>query len=410
MQNQFSAEALHFDAAVVGGGPAGLAAAIGLAAAGVSTALIARRGPYPDNRTTALLGSSVDLLRDLQVWDRCESSAASLRVMRLVDDTARLFRAPEVHFDCGEIGLDTFGFNIENRDLVAALEARVAELANVHRIDADAVDISITETAASIRCGNGTELTTALVVGADGRQSMCREAAGIAVRRRALAQSALTFNVTHTRPHRDVSTEFHTAFGPCVFVPLLGSRSSVVWVTNPAEAERLSALSDDDLSREIERQAHSHLGRMQVDGPRHVFPLAFEQPDTLASNRVALIGEAAHVVPPIGAQGLNLGLRDAAAIARLAAEALAGGSDPGSDAVLARYRHARRLDIAGRDFVIGVANRTLLADFLPVQAARMAGMQILASIGPLRRAVMRTALDQGFRTLPAHNSANVGQI
>jgi len=149
---------------------------------------------------------------------------------------------------------------------------------------------------------------------------------------------------------------------------------------------------------------------MQVDGSRHVFPLAFEQPGKLASNRVALIGEAAHVVPPIGAQGLNLGLRDAAAIARLAAEAIANGGDPGADAVLARYRHARRLDIAGRDFVIGVANRTLLADFLPVQAARTAGMQLLTSFGPLRRVVMRTALDQGFRTVPSHNSANVDQI
>ncbi len=405
MQTHSSAGALHFDAAVVGGGPAGLAAAIALAAAGVATALIARRGPYADNRTTALLGSSVDLLRRLGIWDDCAPEAAPLRVMRLVDDTDRLLRAPEVHFDCGELGLDAFGYNIENRLLVAAMEARAAALPRLARFDTDADAIEIADDIATIRCADGETLTAALLVGADGRHSMCRNAAGITVRRRALAQSALTFNVAHTRPHRDISTEFHTAFGPCVFVPLTGSRSSVVWVTSPSEAERLKSVDDDDLSREIERRAHSHLGRMTVEGARHVFPLAYERPDRLAARRVALVGEAAHVVPPIGAQGLNLGLRDAEAIAQLAADAIASGSDPGSDAVLERYRRSRRLDVAGRDIVIDIANRTLLADFLPVQVARAAGMQLIGGIGALRRAVMRTALDQRSAASPPRPDA-----
>lgn len=397
MQEQLTRRTLQVDAAVVGGGPAGLAAAIGLAAASVKTALIARHAPYADNRTTALLGSSIDQLRDLGVWDFCEASAAPLRMMRLVDDTQRLVRAPEVHFDCSEIGLDAFGFNIENHHLVAALEKRCADFAGLSRFDTEAETIEIDPDAAVIRCKDGTDLTASVVIAADGRRSLCREAAGIAVHRRALEQSALTFNVAHRRPHHNVSTEFHTAHGPCVFVPLPGDRSSIVWVTTPVEAERLRALADDELSAEAERQSHFHLGPMRIEGTRHVFPLGFERPDRLADRRTVLIGEAAHVVPPIGAQGLNLGLRDAKAIASLVAAEIGAGGDPGGDSVLERYRQMRRLDVAGREFVIAMANRTLLTDFLPVQIVRTAGMRLINEIGPLRKLVMRTALDQTAR-------------
>ena len=130
------------DIAVIGGGPAGLAAAVALAETGANTALIARRAPYGDNRTTALLGGSVDFLRQLDVWRRCEDKAAALQVMRLVDDTGRLIRAPEVRFSSEEIGLDAFGYNVENRVLMAALEQRAAELANLVRFDDEAESIS----------------------------------------------------------------------------------------------------------------------------------------------------------------------------------------------------------------------------------------------------------------------------
>src|SRR5437868_4565796 len=131
-----------YDAAVIGGGPAGLAAAIALADAGASTALVARRAPYGDNRTTALLGGSVDFLQRLDVWRRCEDKAAALQVMRLVDDTGRLIRAPEVRFSSQEIGLVAFGFYVENRVLMHALEERAAELANLIRFDDEAASIS----------------------------------------------------------------------------------------------------------------------------------------------------------------------------------------------------------------------------------------------------------------------------
>jgi 2-octaprenyl-6-methoxyphenol hydroxylase len=393
--------AAQYDAVVVGGGPAGLAAALALAQANVRTALIARRVPYGDNRTTALLGSSIDNLRRLGVWATCEHLAAPLRVMRLVDSTDRLIRAPEVRFDCGEIGLAAFGYNIENRLLLAAMETCAAQLPNLIRIDDEAASVQIHPDRAALRTKAGTLVEANLVVAADGRHSMCRDAAGIDLQRRTLDQAALTFNVSHARPHNDISTEFHTANGPCVFVPLPGDRCSVVWVNAPAEAARLAALDDDKLSARIERQAHFHLGEMHIEGGRHVFPLAFEQPTRLAANRVALIGEAAHVVPPIGAQGLNLGLRDAIAIADVAAHELAAGSDPGSSQALTRYEQLRKADVIARSTVIDLANRTLLADFVPLQAIRAIGMKLLDKVGPLRRLVMREALAKSQTDAPS---------
>jgi 2-octaprenyl-6-methoxyphenol hydroxylase len=386
-----------YDVVVIGGGPAGLASAIALAQTGATTALIARHAPYADNRTTALLGGSVDFLQALDVWARVKDKAAELRVMRLVDDTGRLIRAPEVRFSCDEIGLDAFGYNIENRLLLAALEQRAVELPGLTRFDDEAASISPQDDIVAIRTGQGKSLSSRLVIGADGRQSPCREAAGIDIKRRELNQAALTFNISHSRPHRNISTEFHTPEGPCVFVPLPGDRSSVVWVATPKEAERLIALSDSELSEAAETQSHSILGRISVEPGRHLFPLAIEQPRQVAQRRIALVGEAAHVLPPIGAQGLNMGLRDAADIADVVRDATASGEDPGAPQMLRRYASARRPDVASRTFIVDIANRSLLSAFLPMQSLRAAGLHLIGSFGPLRRIAMREGLAPSWR-------------
>lgn len=386
-----------FDVAVVGGGPAGLATAIALALTGASTALVARRAPYGDNRTTALLGGSADFLLDLGVWQSCADKAAALTTMRLVDDTPRLIRAPEVRFTASEIGLEAFGYNMPNSALVEALEQRAAMLANLTRIAEDADTVVVSDDAVTISTASGRLVAAQLVVGADGRHSLCREAAGIGVSSRALNQSALTFNLTCARPHHNISTEFHTPHGPCVFVPLPGDRCSVVWVSTPKEADRLFALDDDALSLAAEKQAHHIFGRMQVEPGRNVFPLAIERPRQYAANRVALVGEAAHVVPPIGAQGLNLGLRDAMDIADLVRKARDRGEDLGAPGLLSRYASARRADILSRTFAIDMANRSLLSELLPVQTFRALGMHLIGAFGPLRRLAIREGLAPSWR-------------
>jgi 2-octaprenyl-6-methoxyphenol hydroxylase len=386
-----------YDAIVIGGGPAGLTAAIALAETGARTALLARRAPYADNRTTALLGASTDLLERLDVWRRCRDQAAALQTMRLVDDTGRLIRAPEVRFSSEEIGLDQFGYNIDNRTLMAALEQRAAELSGLTRFDDEAAVVDPQDATVSIHTNAGGSLSARLVIGADGRQSLSRDAAGIDVKRRDLHQSALTFNIAHSRSHKNISTEFHTPHGPCVFVPLPGNRCSVVWVSATREAQRLMALSDDELSDAAEKQSHSILGSVRVEPGRNLFPLSIESPKQFASHRVALVGESAHVLPPIGAQGLNMGLRDAADIADIVGQAMSLGEDPGAPQVLARYQSARRSDVASRMFAIDIANRSLLSDFLPVQSLRAAGLHLIGSFGPLRRLAMREGLAPSWK-------------
>jgi 2-octaprenyl-6-methoxyphenol hydroxylase len=374
------------EAAVIGGGPAGLVSAIALAAAGAETLLFAPPAE-PDHRTTALLAGSVTALETLGAWEACRPHAAPLEKIRIVDDTRRLLRAPEVSFEAAEIGLAAFGHNIENRHLIAALEARAVEL-NLSRIASPALAVTSDAAGVTIKHGSG-EARVRLAIGADGRRSLCRAAAGIAMQRRTYPQTALTLNLAHARSHDGISTEFHTESGPFTLVPLPGSRSSLVCVLDPAHAAELLAMNDSALSAEIERRAHSLLGRMSAEPGRGVFPLAVETAEAFARGRIALVGEAAHVVPPIGAQGLNLGLRDGATIAEIVADARRQHLDVGTPEVLARYDTQRRADATSRTIAVDLLNRSLLTDFFPAQGVRGLSLYLVDRIGPLRRAVMR---------------------
>lgn len=374
------------EVAVIGGGPAGLVSAVALKAAGVDTLLIAPP-PQDDHRTTALLAGSVTALETLEVWKDCLPDAAPLMTIRIIDDTRRLLRAPEVSFSAAEIGLDAFGYNIENRHLIAALHARVEQL-KIARVPAAALAVESDAAGVTVKLADGTARVR-LAVGADGQRSLCRAAAGIGSVRHAYPQTALTLNLACGRPHHDTATEFHTESGPFTLVPLPGRRLSLVCVLDPARAAALAATDDAALSAELERRAHSLFGTMHTASGRGVFSLAVESAHAFARGRIALVGEAAHVVPPIGAQGLNLGLRDAATLAELVADARRNNADVGSPLVLARYDAARRADATSRRIAIDLLNRSLLTDFLPVQGLRGLSLYLVDRIGPLRRALMR---------------------
>jgi 2-octaprenyl-6-methoxyphenol hydroxylase len=387
-----NAKATSCDAAVVGGGLSGLAAALALARAGVETLLLAPPPASPDRRTTALLGGSVEVLEGLGVWPALAAHAAPLERLRLVDVTRRLLRAPETTFDAAELGRAAFGYNVENWRLHDVLLAAVRAEPRIHPIAETAAEIAPQPEAVELRLASGARERVRLVVAADGRNSISRRAAGIEVEARTLPQTALALNLLHDRPHRNVSTEFHTERGPFTLVPLAGNRSSLVCVEEPDEAAALLALDDAALGLELEHRAHSILGKMRVEGGRASFPLGFVIAERFAARRIALVGEAGHVLPPIGAQGLNLGIRDAAAIARLAGEAKRAGTDLGGEALLESYDRERRGDVRARARAVEWMNRSLLSDFLPLHLARGIGLQLAGSVGPLRRFLMREGL------------------
>ena len=222
-----------FEVAVVGVGAAGLAAALAFAGDGFRTVLVGPAAARADGRTVALLDGSVRFLRAIGVWEEIEADAAPLATMRIVDDTGSLFRPPPATFQAGEIGLEAFGYNVENARLVDRLAAAARRTAGLEMIEDTVAAARFDAEASHLACAGGGEIAARLVVAADGRRSALREAAGIAARTWTYPQSALTTILAHERDHRDVSTEFHTRRGPFTLVPLPGRRSSLVWVTSP---------------------------------------------------------------------------------------------------------------------------------------------------------------------------------
>jgi 2-octaprenyl-6-methoxyphenol hydroxylase len=386
-----------FDAAVVGAGPAGIAAALALAHVGARVALV---GPPPpkasaaraETRTAALLTSSVDFLKRLEVWDALQADAAPLRTIRIIDASRSLFRSPDIAFEARELGLDAFGYNIANTALSEALYARAQDVV-AETFPSSAATIAIDDRLAHIAVNDGSGLKAQLIAGADGRRSICRQAAAIETNEWRYDQAAIASSFRHTVPHDGISTELHRELGSVTSVPTPDPlTSSLIWVGTTAEIDDLMACDEARFAAHLQERLGDALGAISGVGPRASFPVAGLTAKQLAANRTALIGEAAHILPPIGAQGLNLGLRDAAALADCVATALRQGRDAGGLAVLAAYGRARQLDVLSRAIGVDLLNRSLLTSLLPVQAARGAFLAGLNAFGPLRKLVMRAGL------------------
>jgi 2-octaprenyl-6-methoxyphenol hydroxylase len=388
------------DVLIAGAGLAGLTAAFGLARAGFAVVSCGGAERTGRGRTVALLDQSVAFLVSLGLWAGLQPRAAPLCALRLIDDTETLFPPRPVEFRASEIGLDAFGWNIENDLMAEALGAAIAQAPGVERVADEVADYDFSPGAVRAKLKDGRLIEARLTIGADGRDSRARRAAGLAARVHRYPQTALTAHLAHRLPHDDFSTELHTRGGPFTLVPLPASatepnRSSLVWVMSNEDARRREALDDEALAREIELQAHSLLGAMRIEGTRGFFPIARQIVPRIAAQRLALVGDAAHVLPPIGAQGLNLGLRDVEAIIACVSEARAEGCDIGAADTLSAYERSRRADIALRTSVVDGLNRALLAHFPPLDFARGAGLATLSAIGPLRRLVMRAGIGPG---------------
>jgi 2-octaprenyl-6-methoxyphenol hydroxylase len=376
-----------FTAIVSGAGPAGLSAAVLLALDGVKTAVIAP-DLVDDPRTTALMQPAMKMLKFAGVWTvDLQGHCAPLKHLHLVDDTGNVVAAPRVEFSSRELNLEEFGWNVPLAKLMPALMARAKDLGVIFIKDISASAIA-TDRDITVKTELEASLSAKVLLVADGAKSKLRDGLGFAVETERFDQMAMATSFEHSVPHQFISTEFHKSAGPFTMVPLPGLRSSLVWMERPARMAELLAFSDEKLAIEIQLETHGLLGRISNVGPRKAFQMQSQRASKFAGNRTLLVGEAAHALPPIGAQGLNLSMRDAAQ----AADLIIGADDAGAESICAEYNQLRRADVVPRQQMVAMLNRSLLSDLMPFHLARVAGLAAIANFSPLRGLAMSQGL------------------
>lgn len=380
---------------VVGGGLSGLSLAIACAAAGIEVAVIDREDPAKfrnaayDGRTTAIAYGSQQVLSGIGVWDALAPLAEPIREIRVADGNSPLF----LHYDRREVGAEALGYIVENRFLRGALQDRAAALPSLTLYAPDSVAaIDFAEARVQLTLGDGRRLVAPLAIGADGRDSAMREAAGIKSWRKSYRQTAIVCVVKHAEPHRGVAVEHFRAAGPFAILPMQGDRSSIVWTEEERDAPELLALDQAAFTRQLADRFGDFLGDLTVEPGRWSYPLMLIQAERYAAHRLALIGDAAHVIHPIAGQGWNLGVRDIAALAELIVDAHRLGLDLGSAELLRRYERWRRFDSLTLTAVTDGLNRLFANEFPPVKLARDIGLAAVNRAPGLKRFFMRHAM------------------
>ncbi|HTN62039.1 MAG TPA: FAD-dependent monooxygenase [Devosia sp.] len=371
------------DAIVVGGGLTGLASAIAAARAGLSTIHLAPSGPV-DRRTSALMMPSVDYLQATGLIGAPQDFGQKLSQIRIIDATPRLLRAPETIFDASEVGLDAFGWNFANLRLTEAFQSVIAGLPNLRTLAQPLAQFQITPDGPIVTLADGSTLRAPLVIGADGKKSLVRAAAGFRARENAFTQAALVCDLELGRPLDGASVEFHYPNGPFTLVPAGGKRANLVWIDERAALQQAQQLGKDGLTAVFMEKSQRLFGAITVATPTFIFPLSTITVDQAGANGVVLVGEAAHAFPPIGAQGLNLGLRDVADLS--AALSSMDRTQPGWAVDLSDdYAQRRAADLGRTGTVVDTLFRSLLAEMLPAQALRAGGLWALKLMPALRK-------------------------
>ncbi|MEM6636572.1 MAG: FAD-dependent monooxygenase [Pseudomonadota bacterium] len=390
------------DIFVSGGGIAGLMASAIFGRAGFSVIctdptppILSVSEPNADLRSTAFLQPAKTLLAETGIWPVLSDHATPLQVMQIADATAAASEPLVARaFDAADISTEPFGWNVPNWLLRRELVGLMEDLPEVTFLPDVATERAVgRQDAAYVSLSNGRRIKARLVVAADGRNSPLRQGAGISVHTRRTGQKALAFSVAHTKPHENVSTEIHRSGGPFTLVPLPDHkgqpRSAVVWMEHAAKARGLYEMAEADFEAALNERSAGVLGQLSLVGRRSIWPIILQLADRFHARRLALIAEAAHVVPPIGAQGLNMSLTDIAALRDLAAARQDGLGDA---QMLNAYTAARWPDVAARVAGIGMLNGISQTGGQRFGAVRAAGIRMIHDLRPVRIALMRAGL------------------
>jgi 2-octaprenyl-6-methoxyphenol hydroxylase len=391
--------AQRIDALIGGAGFAGLALAIALRQGlgpsfSVTVADPALTGAAKDGRASAIVAAARRLFETIGVWQKVEAQPILDMVVtdsRLSDVVRPVFLTFE-----GDVGPgEPFAHMIENAALLAGLVEKAKDEGVTLRIAAVA-DFAFTNDRVSVRLSDGDTLAARLLIAADGARSAIRERAGIASHGFSYGQSAIVATVAHERDHRGRAEEHFLPAGPFAILPLkrdpsVGHRSSIVWTEQAHEAARIVALPDAEFHAELERRFGLHLGEIRVVGPRRVHPLGLSVARTFIADRLALVGDAAHVIHPIAGQGLNMGLKDVAALAEVIVDAARLGLDPGSLAVLERYQRWRRFDTVAMGIATDGLNRLFSNQSDVLRLVRDVGLGVVDRLPALKHLFIREA-------------------
>ena len=392
-------QAKSFDVVIVGGGHVGLTLALALvqSAHGIRVALVDRRplSVPRDARASAIAAGVRRVFEALGVWTAMAAASQPIAAMRITDSgTGDISRPMFLAFDGDVAPGEAFAHMVPNsvsaQALLDAVSGKIEVIA-----PASFTGFVAEGNMGRLTLDDGRVLTAPLVVAADGGQSALRRMAGIGVIGHDYRQTGLVTTIAHELPHDGVAYEHFRPAGPFASLPLTGNRSSLVWTERTDDAQRFLAMDDDALAAEIESVMGSTLGAVTLEQKLAGYPLHLQIARDFVAPRLALVGDAAHVVHPIAGQGLNLGLRDVAALAEVVIEAIRLGLDHGSDDVLGRYQAWRRLDTAGMAAMTDGLNRLFSNDVAPVRALRDFGLGLVDRAGPIKAALIRTASGVG---------------
>jgi 2-octaprenyl-6-methoxyphenol hydroxylase len=382
----------RLDVIIAGGGMVGLALGCALQDALGTSAKIAVVDPAPaggvarDLRASALSAGSQHLLAALGVWPALAEHAQPVTGVDITDASLEdVFRPILVSYDNTVGDGEPATYIIENERLARAVTAGAQQRPALRLVSAAVASHAADEHGVTVTLGNGERLRAALLVAADGRASRVREAAGIDVVGWKYPQVGIVTTVEHEKPHRARAVQHFLPSGPFAILPLKGNRACITWTEDDNEGRRIVALEDADFLTEAEKRFGYRLGRITLAGPRALWPLEMHLARALAGDRVVLVGDAAHLVHPIAGQGLNLGLRDVAALTEVVTDAARLGLDIGSSIVLGRYERWRRTDSALSAAAFDALNRLFSSDWTLLRTARSAGLAIVDRLPVLKQ-------------------------